>query len=538
MTKVVDSCPPVPEDAERWQQNRLLTEKQKRRKDKEMARKKKKATKELHWRRWGKVVAAPWDFVLPLASKKVLRVSTTSAGRAATLPAVSGGVAGETVEPTAKAAPPAATGGRVPQPGTGQGPTPAPPFASAVDPAGQGVAPKVPPASEVIDLDDEAEGEPVGEALAAEGAPMVTAEMVAEEMGAVALVAATEMAATEEEGTSPSPPAATGTTAVVEAGTPAPAAATKAAAAAGMGTPAPAAATKMVAAAERAGRASASTTAVGTPTEIAAHAPGSSTRPAASGVVAPSPTAASGTVVPGLTRAASTLVPVNPVPKAWGWRSREDPKRPLFVLDDAKEWGKWQAVQDGLANVRAALSSAMGELDGVGVPGGQAATEKDLHDAEELARLKGDYEALQKTVECIQRERQKAWQERDSEAIQKAEAEKIVAELEAEVSQLHVLLWTDLTDELARLREILDVERAKHDNLRDAVRVVCDGLGVVEGEGTSSLAARVLGAYRRAREIAQEALHVGVRRVFGVFGSHYSGINFDGMSGGYASSYS
>nr|XP_034592051.1 uncharacterized protein LOC117853877 [Setaria viridis] len=286
MTRVVDSRPPVPEDAERWQQNRLLAEKHKMRKDKETARKKKKkkAAKELQRQRWGT------DFILLLAPNKELRVSSTSAGRAATLPAASGGVAGETAGPIAEAASAAATGGRVSQSGTGQGPTPAPPSASVVDPAGQGVVPGVPPAGEVIDLDDEVEEEHAGEASAMEGAPTVTAEMAAAEMGAVAPVVATETVAAAVKGKF-TPAAATGTAAAMEAG-----------------TPAPVAAMEMGAAVE------------GGPT---LH-----------------------------------------------WRSREDPQRPLFMLDDAEEWGNWQAVQGGLANVRAALSSAIGELDGVVVPDG------------------------------------------------------------------------------------------------------------------------------------------------------------------------
>ena len=95
-----------------------------------------------------------------------------------------------------------------------------------------------------------------------------------------------------------------------------------------------------------------------------------------------------------------------------------------------------------------------------------------------------------------------------------------------------------LADEIARLRELLDVERGEHGTLRDVVRVVCDSLGVVSEEGSSSVPARVLGMRRRSREIAVDALHTGVRRAFGVFGSHYSGINFVGMSRGYAAGYS
>nr|XP_034570076.1 proteoglycan 4-like [Setaria viridis] len=70
-----------------------------------------------------------------------------------------------------------------------------------------------------------------------------------------------------------------------------------------------------------------------------------------------------------------------------------------------------------------------------------------------------------------------------------------------------------LASELTLLREVLDTKRAEHGNLQDAVRVVCDGLSVVHEEETSSLATRVLGTYRRAHEIALEALHTGVRSV-------------------------
>ena len=65
-----------------------------------------------------------------------------------------------------------------------------------------------------------------------------------------------------------------------------------------------------------------------------------------------------------------------------------------------------------------------------------AAAEKARLNAEELGRLRGDLDALQKTVERIRRERQKAWQERDSEAARKNEAEKMAVELGAEVGQL------------------------------------------------------------------------------------------------------
>nr|TKW18612.1 LOW QUALITY PROTEIN: hypothetical protein SEVIR_5G442600v2 [Setaria viridis] len=198
----------------------------------------------------------------------------------------------------------------------------------------------------------------------------------------------------------------------------------------------------------------------------------------------------------------------------------------------------------------------------------QAAAERARHDAEELARLRGEHEALQKTVERIRRERHKAWQDRDAEKVKKEEAEKVAADLGAEVGHLRsqvqglqtavsqgadrereLKAWADgeipfrfcvpvVSRELAKLKDLLDEERSEPSALRDAVRVVCDGFGVVLKEGSSSLPARVLGVRHRSREIAVDALHTGVRRAFGVFGSHYSGINFAGMSGGYAAGYS
>ncbi|XP_022680989.1 fibrous sheath CABYR-binding protein-like [Setaria italica] len=75
--------------------------------------------------------------------------------------------------------------------------------------------------------------------------------------------------------------------------------------------------------------------------------------------------------------------------------------------------------------------------------------------------------------------------------------------------------------ELAKLKSLLDAKRSEHGALRDAVRVVCDGFGVVPEEGSSSLPAHVLGVHRRGSEIAVDALHTGVR-----------------MSGGYAAGYS
>ncbi|XP_012700661.1 uncharacterized protein LOC105914188 [Setaria italica] len=198
--------------------------------------------------------------------------------------------------------------------------------------------------------------------------------------------------------------------------------------------------------------------------------PGPSVNPAASSAMVPTSTAASGS--------APTSASVPTIPKVWRasvlcWSSCEDPPRHLFTLDDAAEWHKWQAVQGSLAHAQAALSSALGVLGNTVLPGSQgpvpakslppressvtckrregaaldearrseaklqavidkarldqeesrAAIERARRDAEELARPRGEYEALQKTVERVRRERYQALQDRDAERAKKEEAE-------------------------------------------------------------------------------------------------------------------
>ncbi|XP_012700626.1 uncharacterized protein LOC105914174 [Setaria italica] len=300
---------------------------------------------------------------------------------------------------------------------------------------------------------------------------VTTGTATATEEGEPAPAATARMAAAREAGTStrgvlaevaevPAPEAPMG------AETPASAVATEGVAA--TGTLAPAAASEAVA--PTGGPAAASTGA-------RTRAPGPSVSPASSGMVEPVLTAASGL--------APASASATPVPKAWRgsilrWSSRDDPSRHLFTLDDATEWRRWQAMQGGLANARTALFSALGELDSVVLPSSQvaaaqqviddlqrreraaqedarravakfqaivdqarldreelqAATAKRARlDAEELTQLRGDFDALQKTVERIRRERQKAWQERDFEVARKGKVEKMAAELGAEVGQ-------------------------------------------------------------------------------------------------------
>ncbi|XP_004966989.1 nuclear pore glycoprotein p62-like [Setaria italica] len=342
--------------------------------------------------------AAPRGLVPQLAPKKVLQVLSAFAGRTAAPPMASGGVTGETAGPTEEVAPVAATGVVALQPGTGQSLNPAPPSASSTDPVVQNIAPGGPQAGEGIDLNtDKAE------------------EMAVVETRAVAPAAVTGMKAVTEEGES-TPAATAGTEMAGEAGTTAPVAVSKEAAVMGVGTSTRGAAAKVAATAEAevptpeamtGGEAATGTLAPAPTSEVVApmgglglelasavsaaastgvgvRAPGPSVRPATSGTAMPTLTAASGS--------APALASTTPIPKVWSgsvlcWSSRDDPHKPLFTLDDATEWGKWQALQGGLANVRAALSSALGELDGVVFPGGWA--------LQECSRGKSDFLRLE-----------------------------------------------------------------------------------------------------------------------------------------------
>ncbi|XP_004963597.1 nuclear pore glycoprotein p62-like [Setaria italica] len=162
------------------------------------------------------------------------------------------------------------------------------------------------------------------------------------------------------------------------------------------------------------------------PTVTGAQAPGPSANPAASGMMEPASTAASG-LAPASALATS-------VPRVWRWLSKNAVAAAQGVINDLQ--GHEQAAQEDVRRSEAKLQAVVdkAQLDHEEL---QAATaEKACLDAEELGRLRGDLDALQKTVERIRREWQKAWQERDFEAARKNEAEKMAAELGAEVGQL------------------------------------------------------------------------------------------------------
>lgn len=157
---------------------------------------------------------APRDFVPLLVPKKALRVSTASTGRSMTPPAAGDGVAEKAMGPPMEVASVAATGGGVPQ----SRPSPVPPPASAANPAGQDAIPRVPPPGEVINLDDEAEDEPVGEASASEASAVGAATTSVETATVAKMVApAPAAAAAETAARAPATVTTTGTAAVAPA---------------------------------------------------------------------------------------------------------------------------------------------------------------------------------------------------------------------------------------------------------------------------------------------------------------------------------
>ncbi|XP_012701334.1 nucleoporin NSP1-like [Setaria italica] len=341
MAQVVDSRSPVPEDAERR-------------------------------------LAAPRGLVLQLAPKKALRVSSARAERNTAPPAASDGVPGEVVGPTAEVAPVMASGGVVLPPGAGEGADPAPPSTSLADPVVQSIAPRGPQAGEVIDLNADEAGGMAAVVMATDVPAAATGTTAATEGGEPAPAATAGTVATGEARTEEAVATETGTSTqgamaevapAAEAEVPAPEAPTGVEALASAVAMEGEVATGMLAPPPASEAVAPTGGPAATSTGAGARVPGPSVNPTASGMVEPILMAASGS--------APTSTSATPILKAWRgsilrWSSRDDPSRQLFTLDDAAEWRKWQAMQGGLANARAALSLALGELDSVVLPGSQA----------------------------------------------------------------------------------------------------------------------------------------------------------------------
>jgi hypothetical protein len=68
-----------------------------------------------------------------------------------------------------------------------------------------------------------------------------------------------------------------------------------------------------------------------------------------------------------------------------------------------------------------------------------------------------------------------------------------------------------LKKELSKVKGSLQKESDEHDDLRVAVRLVCDDLGLTPLEETSSLTVCSLRIMERAREMTRHALRFGVQ---------------------------
>ncbi|XP_022684112.1 Holliday junction resolvase MOC1, chloroplastic-like [Setaria italica] len=277
-------------------------------------------------------VTSPRGISLRLAPKKALLTSSSSGGRAAASPAASGGVPGVAADPPTGVAPAESAVGAAAASAAGGGADSTPPAAPPIAPLAQGVIPPGPQVGEVIDLDaDEAE-----EAVMTGGRADAPAAMAGSEAeGALAPedAAAAEAAVPEAEVSAPVAPA--GVTLAAETEVP-------------TGVPLAASAATSV------------------------QSPGPSADPVVSGVLMPASTATS--------ESASVPPSASSVPGAWRgpvlrWTSRDDPPRRLYALDDAAEWHRWQAMHGGVAQVQAALTSALGVLANAVVPGSQALQE-------------------------------------------------------------------------------------------------------------------------------------------------------------------
>ena len=95
----------------------------------------------------------------------------------------------------------------------------------------------------------------------------------------------------------------------------------------------------------------------------------------------------------------------------------------------------------------------------------------------------------------------------------------------------------DLTRKLVEASKNLEEESGEHDSLRTTVGLVMDDLRMTSPQGTSSLVVCALSITDRARELARDALQLGVQWAFAVARTHYESIDLEAMSEGFAPGY-
>ena len=94
-----------------------------------------------------------------------------------------------------------------------------------------------------------------------------------------------------------------------------------------------------------------------------------------------------------------------------------------------------------------------------------------------------------------------------------------------------------LEKELSEVKDTLQKESEKHDNLRVAIQLVCDELELAPEQETSSLTVRATRITGWARDMTRGALHFGVHRSFMITHSHYENIDLVMMSQGFVPIY-
>jgi hypothetical protein len=79
--------------------------------------------------------------------------------------------------------------------------------------------------------------------------------------------------------------------------------------------------------------------------------------------------------------------------------------------------------------------------------------------------------------------------------------------------------------------EALEMEQHEHFELRATVELLCDALGTVQVHPRAgTLRGRLGAAFEWVRTQVKEALHLGMRRAFTVFRSHYQKIDLVALS--------
>ena len=87
-----------------------------------------------------------------------------------------------------------------------------------------------------------------------------------------------------------------------------------------------------------------------------------------------------------------------------------------------------------------------------------------------------------------------------------------------------------LEKEFSEVKDTIQKESDKHDNLCVIVELVYDELKLASKQETSSLTIHATWIIDQAHDMARDALHFGVHRLFVIAHSHYENIDLATMS--------